>query len=65
MKDKITPLKTLLACKAIGLEPGLSSSARRVGCAIIDHFNRQNGRCDPSVPRLARLLKLHVRTVGS
>lgn len=63
MIPHVTPLMALLACKAIGLVTGLSSSARRVGCAIIDHFNRRNGQCDPSVERLARLLGLNVRTV--
>jgi hypothetical protein len=64
MKDEYaTALQTLLAFKVISLMPGLSVAARRVACAIIDHFNRFDGQCDPSVTRLALLLGLHRRTV--
>ena len=49
----------LFAFKALTLIEGLSDSARRVGGAIIDHFNRRTGQCNPSVQRLAELLGLH------
>lgn len=61
--SEITPLDTLLAIKAISLAPSLRDSDRRVGIALIEHFNRRTGRCDPSHARLARLLDLTPRTV--
>ncbi|MUZ59547.1 helix-turn-helix domain-containing protein [Agrobacterium vitis] len=51
------------AYKALNLVDGLSVAARRVGAAIIDHFNRKTGQCDPSVDRLATLLDMHRATV--
>lgn len=63
MSGQMKSAVTLLACKAIALAPELSSSARQVGCAIIDHFNRQTGQCDPSISRLAHLLGLGRRTI--
>lgn len=53
----------LIAFKALTIAPGLSAGARRVGGAILDHFNRRTGRCDPSVERLAALLDLNRATV--
>ena len=50
------PLDTLLAFKAIALMPKLSAAERRVAAAIVDHFRRGDGRCDPGVERLANLL---------
>ena len=57
------PLDTLLALKAICLHSGLSSNERRVGAALIEHYNRRNAQCDPGLPRLAALLGIHERTV--
>ncbi len=53
----------LYAYKALSIAPGLSCAARQVAGALIDHFNRNGGRCDPSVARLADLLELHRATV--
>ena len=58
----LKPNDILFAYKAIGLTP-VSSAAHRVGNALIDHFNRKTGQCDPSVERLARLLDLDSKTV--
>lgn len=57
------PLDTLIAYKVIAIVPGLSSADRRVAGAILDHFNHETGRCDPSIDRLADLLDLDRRTV--
>jgi hypothetical protein len=57
------PLDTLLALKAICLHSGLSSNERRVGAALIEHYNRRNAQCDPGLVRLAALLGIHERTV--
>lgn len=53
----------LFAHKALNLAEGLTDGARRVGAAIIDHFNRRTGQCDPSIDRLAKLLNMHRTTV--
>ncbi|MCP4319874.1 MAG: helix-turn-helix domain-containing protein [Hyphomicrobiales bacterium] len=53
----------LFACKALNLVSGLSANARRVAGAIIDHFNRKTGQCDPSVGRLARMLDVDRSTI--
>lgn len=60
---KITALQTLLAIKAITFAPHLNESERLVGCALIEHYNRTTGRCDPGGDRLAGLLFLANRTV--
>ena len=52
-----------IAYKAINLAPRLSNCERRVAGAIVDHFNRRNGRCDPSVQRLSKLLGMNRATV--
>jgi Mn-dependent DtxR family transcriptional regulator len=54
---------TLIAHKALNLSPALSGTDKRVGCAIVDHFNRKSGQCDPSIGRIARLLDISPRTV--
>jgi hypothetical protein len=59
----ISPLETLLALKAINLLPGLNSNDRRIGVALIEHFNRKTGRCDPGLGRIAALLGISKRTV--
>lgn len=59
----VRPLDTLLAIKVINLMPGLRPSDRRVGAALVEHFNRKTGRCDPSQERMARLLGYCVRTI--
>jgi hypothetical protein len=60
---KVSKLDTLLAIKAICLVPGLNNNDRRVGAALIDHYNRQTGQCDPGIQRLTKLLNVHRRTV--
>lgn len=47
-----------LAFMAIGLVAGLSANERRVACAILDHFNKRTGQCDPGGERLGRLLDI-------
>lgn len=59
----IKSIDTLLAIKAINLAPGLVPSDRVVGVALIEHYNRRSGRCDPGMERLAGLLGLCTRTV--
>jgi DnaA N-terminal domain/Helix-turn-helix domain len=53
-----------LALKAIALSDSLSASEKRIAAAVIDHFNRGNGRCDPSYETIAAILSINVRTVG-
>jgi DNA-binding IclR family transcriptional regulator len=62
---QIKGLHTLLAIKvlALGLAPGLKANYRRVGIVLLEHFNRRNGRCDPGLGRVARLLAISERTV--
>lgn len=59
----VKPLDTLLAIKIINLAPGLRASDRRVATALIEHFNRKTGRCDPSLERISFLLALSTRTI--
>jgi hypothetical protein len=60
---KISPLQTLLAFKAVALHQGLGRTERLVAGALLDHFNRQTGQCDPSVKTLATLGGVSERTV--
>jgi len=53
----------LFAHKALTLVGELSVADRRVAGAIIDHFNKRTGQCDPGNERLAELLGLDARTV--
>jgi DNA-binding MarR family transcriptional regulator len=57
------PSDTLIAHKAINLSDDLSGTEKRVAAAIIDHFNRKTGRCDPSLDSIAKLLGVSRRTV--
>jgi len=59
----VQPLQILLAMKALMLAPGLKGSERRVGVAILEHYNRRDGRCDPSIERIAALLDVEPKTV--
>ena len=52
------------AMKAIGLSEHLNGSDKRVALAILDHFNRRSGRCDPSRETLGNLLNMAPRTVS-
>jgi predicted transcriptional regulator len=60
---RVQRIETLLAIKAISIVPGLTESDRQVGIALIEHFNRDSGRCDPSLDRLAKITGLSTRTV--
>jgi DNA-binding MarR family transcriptional regulator len=57
------PSDTLIAHKAINLSDDLSGTEMRVAAAIIDHFNRKTGQCDPSLDSIAKLLGVSRRTV--
>lgn len=57
------PPDTTIAHKTINLMPELSGTDKRIAGAIIDHFNRQTGQCDPSLERIAWLVGLSRRTV--
>jgi hypothetical protein len=48
----------LFAHMALLAAHGLSPAARRVGFAIIEHYNKKTGQCDPSIERIARMLGL-------
>jgi predicted transcriptional regulator len=56
-------LDTLLALKAVSLAVGLKENDRRVAAALIEHFNRATGQCDPGLERIAGLLGLSTRTI--
>jgi hypothetical protein len=55
---------TTLALKAISLTDRLNGTEKRIAVALLDHFNRTSGRCDPSYETLAKLLRINRRTVG-
>jgi hypothetical protein len=57
-------LDTTLALKAICLTDKLNGTEKRIAVALLDHFNRTTGRCDPSYETLAELLGINRRTVG-
>jgi DNA modification methylase len=60
---KVSRRDTLLAIKSISLVPDLNTNDRRVGAALIDHYNRHTGQCDPGIHRLTMLLNISRRTV--
>jgi hypothetical protein len=60
----VGPLDTLLALKAFNVAPDLKATDRRVGAALIEHFNRKSGQCDPGLERLAGLLGISTRTAA-
>ncbi|WP_137133496.1 helix-turn-helix domain-containing protein [Rhizobium sp. FKY42] len=53
----------LFAHKALNIMSGLTEATRRVAGAIIDHFNKKTGQCDPSIDRLAAMLGINRATV--
>jgi hypothetical protein len=57
-------LDITLALKAIALTDSLTASEKRIAAAVVDHFNREDGRCDPSYETIAAILSVNVRTVG-
>lgn len=52
------------AMKAIGLSEHLNGSDKQVAFAILDHYNRRTGRCDPSRETLSKLVNVTPRTVS-
>lgn len=57
-------LDIILALKAIALADNATASEKRIAAALLDHFNRKTGRCDPSYETIAAILSINVRTVG-
>jgi hypothetical protein len=57
-------LDITLALKAIALSNRLTASEKRIAAAVVDHFNRETGRCDPSYETIAAILSVNIRTVG-
>lgn len=57
------PSDLFIAHKAINLLDDLSGTEKRVAAAIIDHFNRKTGQCDPALNSIARLLGVSRRTI--
>jgi hypothetical protein len=53
---------TTIAHKMINLMPELTGTDKRVAAAIIEHFNRKTGQCDPGLDRIARLIGVSRRT---
>lgn len=51
------------AFRAVAFAPNLNGNARRVAGILLEHFNRETGRCDPSVPRIAKILGINRSTV--
>lgn len=62
-KVQIQALDILFAFKAIALSEHLIGNQKRVAAALIDHFNRKTGQCDPSLDTIAALLGISRRTV--
>ncbi|MBM3091129.1 hypothetical protein GFB56_09900 [Ensifer sp. T173] len=58
-----TALDVAVARRALGLSAGISGGALNVGFALLEHFNRKTGQCDPSVARLSTMLGLGEATV--
>jgi hypothetical protein len=52
------------AIKAICLTDRLNGTDKRVALAILDHYNRRTGRCDPSRSTIGELLHITPRTVS-
>jgi hypothetical protein len=59
----VKPLDILLGFKAFGLARELKDSDRRVGCALLDHYNKKTTQCDPSLDTLAVLVGMSRRSV--
>jgi len=60
---QVMPLDILIAHKAINLSTALSNSDKRVAGALLDHFNRKTGQCDPGQKTVAELIGMSRRTV--
>src|SRR2546430_8438800 len=53
---------TTIAHKIINLMPELTGTDKRIAAAIIEHFNRKTGQCDPGLERIASLVGVSRRT---
>ncbi|MBP1859772.1 helix-turn-helix domain-containing protein [Rhizobium herbae] len=62
-KNGIQKHDIAIAQKALNIAAGLSSADKAVASAILDHYNRATGQCDPSLGRLATLLGFDEKTV--
>jgi hypothetical protein len=63
MADRMKKGDMLFAHIAINVAPRLSVSARRVAGALLEHYNRRTGRCDPGINRLRNMLELGRATI--
>lgn len=52
-----------IAHKALCVAHGLTNTDRLVAAAILSHYNKHTGRCDPGADRLARMLSIDERSV--
>ena len=59
----IDKLGLLLAQHSLAVAPGVLDVDRRVGVVILEHFNFDTGRCDPSAERLSGLLQISRATI--
>lgn len=59
----VRAIDTLLAIKVMNVINGLTATDRQIGVALLEHFNRRTGQCDPSNGRIAALLQISPRTV--
>ena len=59
----VKAIDTLLAIKVMNVIDGLTPTDRQVGVALLEHYNRRTGQCDPSNSRIAELLRISSRTV--
>lgn len=53
----------LMAFKALSLAKDLSAADRLVAAALLIHFDERIGGSEPSIARLAEMLKVHEKTV--
>src|SRR5690242_19440228 len=60
---RVTALDILLGFKALSLARELKDGDRRVGCALLDHYNQKTTQCDPSLGTLAALIGMSRRSV--
>ena len=51
------------AHKALNLCEGLTATDRRFAAAVLEHFNRTTGQCDPGASRLASLLGVRRQSI--
>lgn len=56
-------LDLLIAFKVIGLSSLLSGTEKSIATAVLDHYNRKTGQCDPSIDTLAALVGVSRRSV--